>query len=256
MVRSSSCAIHPRRTGDRLPPVDRVGVAEPQHEDPLGSGVVHAGGQHRVALGRRRTRPGPGPPPRPTGRSRPRDPARTRRLMTTVTGSSDPRSSCAAAPTARSRRAAPRPGAPAGHGRSRAAAGARPHDARSRHRAHRPVTTSSTSRGSKPCPWSEVVADLRDERPDVVVDLAAHLADEVEVLVGVGELPPARVGVPEPARPGEPELLEQRQRPVDRRGVRTATGRRRPGRRPVRRSGARRPCVSTSQTARRGRVTR
>ncbi len=72
--------------------------------------------------------------------------------------------------------------------------------------------------GGEAVPAEEVGADLLDEIALVVGDLPAVAADEVEGVVGVGELPAAAV-VAEADLLDEVEVVEQREGPVDAREV-------------------------------------
>jgi hypothetical protein len=68
-------------------------------------------------------------------------------------------------------------------------------------------------------PAPEVIDNASDEIASMVIDAAAHVTHQVEVLVRVGDLPPGDVLVTQPRLPDEVELREQGQRSVDRRQV-------------------------------------
>jgi hypothetical protein len=72
----------------------------------------------------------------------------------------------------------------------------------------------------------EVALDDRNQRPDVMVNTAADDTHQVEVFVGVRDLPPRRFGAKEPASPDEAETLEQVEGPVDGSGLDRSADRR------------------------------
>jgi hypothetical protein len=62
---------------------------------------------------------------------------------------------------------------------------------------------------------AEMGPDLVDQLTDMVVHVTTHPANHVEVIVWVGDLPTAGFVDAELGLPGEIELGEQRQGPVD-----------------------------------------
>ena len=68
--------------------------------------------------------------------------------------------------------------------------------------------------GGEPVTVREMVADLFDEIPAMMRDLAADAAHQVELVVGVGHFP-VTAGLAEADLVGQSQLAEQRQRPVD-----------------------------------------
>ena len=65
----------------------------------------------------------------------------------------------------------------------------------------------------------EVGADLFDELSDVVVNRAAPPAHHMKMVVGMGDLPSRRSVDSEMRFPNQVEILEERQRSIDRRDV-------------------------------------
>jgi hypothetical protein len=70
-------------------------------------------------------------------------------------------------------------------------------------------------------PAPEVVHNPSDKIASVVIDVAAHVAHQVKVFVGMGDLPAGDVLVAQPRLADQVELREQGQRPVHRRQVDT-----------------------------------
>lgn len=63
---------------------------------------------------------------------------------------------------------------------------------------------------------AEMRANLVDQLSDVMVDTAALSAHQVELIVGMGDLPPCRIVDAQMRLPYQVDILEQGQRSIDR----------------------------------------